>query len=469
MIKKILLFSFIMLFFAIPSAYAQFQIKLKMFNNLLEPVDPDLKAKYNKNKTLDYDLEKTIIELRETVQNHYADKNKKIDLASFLLKKAYLSLNFPYDQIESLFVEAAELVPNDPYIESFWGDVLLHKRDYENCIIHYENALSQKPEDSDYLKKCGIAYYSSLRYEKSIEYFDTILEKDPKDFESLYLAASAKFELHEYDGTIEYGEKALEICSDPNTRKNLEELIRKAKEAAASTSGSVSEENQKFVITFAGNSREDLGDFAFDSLDDIYYDVTSLLNCDPDVKVNVVFFLTDEYYKDNKDWSAASALGLQVRVPLVTGYKSEEYVKGVLSHEFTHTIINLKTHNRAPIWVHEGLAQYQQFRTEYGDENTLRPDYVSIYENDFKENDLFIPLDSIQAFMSSSDRRDICRAYIASWLAMRCMADLYTESSFDTLLTSLGKGNNIRQAVEDATGQDYKAFQDEMKQWIKNQ
>ncbi len=204
-------------------------------------------------------------------------------------------------------------------------------------------------------------------------------------------------------------------------------------------------------------------------MNNIYYDVTTLLNCDPNVKINVIFFLTDDYYKENKDWSAASALGITVRVPLATGYKSEEYVKGVLAHEFTHTIINLKTQNRAPIWVHEGLAQYQQFRTEFGSEENLRSDYVSIYENDFKENNLFIPLDKIPAYMNSGDRKNISRAYIASWLAIRCMGDLYSESSFDTLLTSLGKGNNIRQAVEDATGQSYNDFQEEMKQWIKNQ
>ena len=115
------------------------------------------------------------------------------------------------------------------------------------------------------------------------------------------------------------------------------------------------------------------------------------------------------------------------------------------------------------------MAQYQEFRTQFGSEENLRSDFVSIYENDFKENDFFIPLDKINAYMCSNDRKDINRAYIESWLATRCMADLYTESSFDTLLTSLGKGNGIKQAVEDATGQDYDSFQNEFKQWIKNQ
>ena len=37
------------------------------------------------------------------------------------------------------------------------------------------------------------------------------------------------------------------------------------------------------------------------------------------------------------------------------------------------------------MWVHEGLAQYEEFRTQYGSEETLRSDYVSVYEEDFKE------------------------------------------------------------------------------------
>ena len=457
-----------MLLFAIPSAYA-IQLELELFQDYLEPANPVLKEKYEKITKADDRLEKVIDNLKIVVQSPNASKDHKIDLASLLLRKALIKVESPYDQIENLLTEASELVPNNFYVECFWGDILLYKKDYENCIFHYETALSIKTDNIEIYKKAGFAYFSSLRYEKSIDCFATYLEKKPKDLGCLYLAAFAKFELHEYDEAKDYAELALEVCQDSQTRQALEDLIRKAKEASATSSDSIQEEDQKFIITFAGNSRDDLGDFAFDSLNEIYYDVTSLLNCDPDVKVNVVFFLTEDYYNENKDWSAASALGLQVRVPLVTGYKSEEYVKGVLAHEFTHTIINLKTHNRCPIWVHEGLAQYQEFRTHYGSEENLRPDYVSIYENDFKENDFFIPLDKIPAYMGSNDRKDISRAYIESWLAMRCMADLYTESSFDTLLTSLGKGNGIKQAVEDATGQDYDSFQNEFKQWIKNQ
>ena len=468
--KKSLLLTIILFLFLVSApVFSQIHI----FEDTLEPSSASLLEVFKKYKKPDSNVDKIINLLREKVNNPEISKEVKRDLSAFLLKKVVIQYKTAsFEDNEKLLLEVSDLIPEDFYLESTWGDLLVTKSDYEGSIKHYEIALEKQPNNISIMGKCGLCYFYTFNYEKAVEYCLPSLEKNPDSFDFLYVIGASKFELKEYDEAVEYLEKSLKLCKDERNKKTILNIIRKAKEAAASNSDSTQDEDQKFVISFAGNSREDLGDFAFKSLDDIYYDVTSLLNCDPNVKINVVFYLTDDYYKENKNWSAASALGITVRVPLSTGYlkeDKEEYVKSVLAHEFTHTIINLKTQNRAPIWVHEGLAQYQEFRTYFGSEETLRPDYVSIYENDFKENDFFIPLDKIPAYMNSSDHKNVSRAYIASWLAIRCMGDLYSESSFDTLLTSLGKGNNIKQAVEDATGQDYEGFQEELKQWIKNQ
>lgn len=276
-------------------------------------------------------------------------------------------------------------------------------------------------------------------------------------------------ELRQYDEAITKFETALEVCNNPQDKKDIESLIRKAKEALASTSDSSSEEDQRFVITFAGNSRDDLSDVTFDMLDEIYYDVTNLVNYNPDVKINIVFFLTEDYYQNEQNWSAAAAQGIQIMVPLKTGYKNQEYVKGLLAHEFTHTLINLKTQNRCPIWIHEGLAQYQEYTTSYGSPDIIRSDFESILQNDFIENQLFIPLDKVGAYIGSSDSTDIVRGYVASYMAMRCMADFYGEQSFDSLLSELGKGKSLNESIQEATGKSYSEFQDEYKEWLRNQ
>ena len=120
------------------------------------------------------------------------------------------------------------------------------------------------------------------------------------------------------------------------------------------------------------------------------------------------------------------------------------------------------------MWVHEGLAQYQEYSTENGSPENLRSDFEGTLQRDFIEGGLFIPLDKVPAYIGSSDRKNVNRGYIASYLAIRCMADRYGEQSFDILLDALGKGKDIREAVKEATGNEYSDFQEEYKDWVKN-
>ena len=465
--KSILFVTLLFILFALSPVYSQ----AKIFDEYLMPSDPELLKEFNKIDKVDKNLESIINELRIKAQEYDCPKELKKDLAAFLLLKVIIQRDLPYENNEGLLFEVSDLIPEDYYLELTWGDLLLYSKDFEQCIRHYESALNKRQDNIELTAKCGLAYLNVLNYEKALEYINVYLEKNPKDIFYLYLASRCEFELNNYDETVVLCERALEEIGEGGNpyKESLLELLRKAKEAAASTSDSTQDEDQRFVITFAGNSRDDLGDVTFEMLNDIYYDVTSLLNYDPDVKINVIFFLTDDYYKRGKDWSAASTCGLQIMVPLKSGYKDETYVKGLLAHEFTHAIINLKTSNRAPIWVHEGLAQYLEYSTAYGSPEVLRPDYENILQNDFLENGLFIPLNKVQAYIGGKDRKDVSRGYVASYLAMRCMADFYGEQSFDTLLSSLGKGKTIQEAVKEATGNEYSDFQDDLKDWIKNQ
>ena len=456
-----------MFFFSLPSVNAQ--NGLKLFDECLKPSNQNLLETFDKINDVDDNLERIIKDLKTDAHSINATLEQKTDLAAFLLKKVLLQKNLPYEKNEDLLIEASELVPGNFYLETFWGDILLLTKDFENSIIHYESALDKKPEDDQIIGKCGLAHFSVLHYEKALEYYQIYLAKNPKDFLILSYAGVCENELTNYDEAIEFWEKALEIAPNEKSKKEIEDLIRQAKEKMASTSDSTQDEDQRFVISFAGNSREDLGDITFDMLNEIYYDVTNLLNCNPDVRFNVIFYLTDDYYKEGQGWSAAAASGLKIMIPLKTGYKDENYVKGTLAHEFTHTIINLKTNNRAPLWIHEGLAQYQEYSTSYGSPDVIRSDFESTLQNDFIDKGLFIPLNRIPAYIGSQDRKDIVRGYVASYMAIRCMADLYGEQSFDTLLSAIGKGKNVQEAVNEATGKDYDEFQDELKTWIKNQ
>lgn len=457
----------VLLCLSIGVAYGQ---QLVLFKEGIKPADAQLFEQLKKTSSVDKEFLETIETLQQKAYAENAKEEDKTNLAAFLLHKVILEYKTqPYENLEPILNDIDRLTSNNFYVECIWGDLLYYTGDFENAVVHYEYALNKKQDDIDLIGKYGISKMNLQSYDVALEYILMYLEKNPTFFYGLYAAGKCEFELKEYESAIEHWETAKEYTDDEKNKKAIDEMIRQAKEFLASTDDSQTEEDQKFIITFAGNSRDDIGDITFDILNEVYYDVTNLIGVNPDVKINVIFFLTDDYYKQGQDWSAAGAQGIQILVPLKSGYKSEEYVKGLLAHEFTHTMINLKTSNRAPLWVHEGLAQYQEYTTSYGSPDVLRPDFESCLQNDFIENEMFIPLDQVPSYIGGGDRSNVIRGYVASYMAMRCLADFYGEQSFDTLLSAIGRGKNVHEAVEEATGKDYSDFEDELKEYIKNQ
>lgn len=439
-----------------------------LFENHIDPADPQLLEELKKFSTLSDELDKRIEELRNAAYKSGASSEAKKNLAAFIMRKLNLRRDLPYEQNEDLILEAFDLVPGNPVIETLWGDMLYFSGNYEKALSHYENAFYNSPDNMKLAAKCGLAAQQLMHYEKALEYFQKALKVNPDSFFLLFSIGRSNYELKYFEEAIEYWEKAAKIAKNEREQRAVEDAIKAAKEMLASTEGSTRDENQRFVIHFAGNSQEDLGEIAFDTLDEIFFQVTELLAYNPDVKINVVFFLTEEYYKINKDWSAGAAQGIQIMIPLKSGYKSPDYIKGLLAHEFTHTIIHLKTNNRCPLWLNEGLAQYLEFTASNGSPEEMRYDYVSIYENEFVEKQSYVRLNEVPSYIGGSSRLNISKGYIASYLAVRCMADFYGEASFDSVLTALGQGKSIDEAMVEATGKDMSDFQQEFEGWLRN-
>ena len=460
--KKFILFLIIVSF--VSPVYSQ----VLLFDNYLKPADPELVSELNNYQSLGSELDGKIEELRDKAYVTGAPYEAKVNLAAFILRKLALRKHLSFEDNEYLMYEAADLVPGNPHMETIWGDLLYFSGNYEDALTHFENALYEMQGNPKLIAKCGLASLQLMQYNEALDYFKRALEKQPDSFFLLFSAGKCNYELQYYYEAIEFWEKALEAANNEKQKKAINDAIMSAKERMASTDGSTRDENQRFVIHFAGSSEDDLGDVAFDTLDDIFYDVTDLLQFNPDVKINVVFFLTDEYYKINRNWSAGAAQGIQIMVPLKSGYKSEDYVRGLLAHEFTHTIIHLKTNNRCPLWLNEGIAQYSEFNAANGSPEEMRYDYTSIYENEFIEKQSFFKLKDIPLYMRGSNRRNISKAYIASYLAVRCIADYYGDYTFDTILTELGEGKTIDEAMLEATGNDMADFQLEYEEWLRN-
>jgi len=451
-------------FLSVSCAFAQ----VYLFTDSLKPATKDIETELSMHVTHTLKFEEKIEELRKQAYRTGATNDDKVNLAAFLLRKIVLKRDRPFAENEECILEAADLLPGNFYVESAWGDLLYFKGDYEKAMERFENALYARTDDQQVLGKAAITAMQLMHYDKAIGLFEKIRSAKPDSFFVVFSIGRCHFELKHYEEAVEFWEKSLQLTKDEREIEAVKQALNQAREMLASTESSSREEDQRFVIHFAGESQQDLGDITFEMLEEIFFQVTDALNFSPDVKINVVFFLTEDYYKVSKEWSAASARGIQIMVPLKSGYKSADYVKGLLAHEFTHTIIHLKTNNRCPLWLNEGLAQYQEFTAAYGSPDIIRPDYNSIMQTEFIDRQNFVKLNQVPMLMGGSSRSDISRAYIASYLATRCMADFYGEQSFDTVLSALGSGKSIDEAMTEATGKNMAEFQQEYEDWLRN-
>ena len=442
--------------------------QVQLFQNSLQPATPDLAQELATLTSADDTLDNRIETLRKVAHDSGATLAQKTDLAAFLLRKIRLRVDLPYEANEDLILETADLVPGNFFIEAAWGDLLYFKGDYEKALEHYENALYKNPEDMQTIGKLGLTSMQLMNYEKAVDYLDKALSANPNSFFLLFYMGKCQFELRQLDEAIGYWEKALNATNDENQKTAINDAINQAREMLASTDDSTRDEDQRFVIHFAGESQQDLGDLTFELLEEIFYQVTDSLNYHPDVKINVIFFLTEDYYKVGRDWSAGSAQGIKIMIPLKSGYKSPDYIRGLLAHEFTHTIVHLRTNNRCPLWLNEGIAQYQEFAAANGSPEEMRSDYQGVMQREFIDNENQIKLNQVPALMNGSSREDVTRAYVASYLAVRCMADLYGEQSFDTILSALGRGKTIDEAMVETTGNSMSDFQSEYEGWLRN-
>lgn len=439
--------------------------QIHLFNNHLYPADQDLTIELSSIVQLTECFNDRVQELRNIAYRTGRTERDRQNLAAFLIRKIMFRHNLSYRENEYLILEAYDLVPRNPVIESTWGDMLLQAGNYQRALERYENAHQELRDDPQILLKAGITARYALEYRKALDYLRQANRLMPNEFNVLFTKGYCYNETRNERNAIYFWEKALEVAQNEQQLQLVNQALGRTMERRASSTGSTRDETQRFSIHYAGSSQRDLGNVTFSLLEEIFFQVSDSLRYFPRQRINVIFYLTEEYYQVHQEWSAAVAQGITIKVPLESGYRGTEYLRGLLAHEFTHTVTNLMTSNRCPLWLDEGLAQYHEFKAAYGSPHTLRPDFRRVYERDFKPVKL---TEVASAIRRSGDRDEIIRGYITSYLAVMCLKHHYGTQVFYEILSELGQGYQIDDALKRSIGRNLSEFQTQFDIWLRN-
>ncbi|NLM17845.1 MAG: hypothetical protein GX221_09030 [Candidatus Riflebacteria bacterium] len=471
----------LILIFSISTAYTKPLLPVKLFSgDFLELRDETLiatVASTGKDQKALFEAYDKILQLfnKKYSSGEALTPDERHDYASVLTVSAIMSLDSAYpEDLEEMFLKAADMVPYDYRAFMLKGDFYVYRKKNEEALQAYEIAARLEPEYEMAQVKVGMTAFNTGRFDVAAEYFAYPHQNNTDDFLLAYLLAYACYKNHDFENARDVLENTLDLIEYATKKPeqkfidNMKELLRTVKRYIASDEGSTQFEDQKFIISYAGSSEEDIGDMTLDALDEIYYEVTSFLDFDPHTQVRVTFLTGDDYAASGAmKWSAASAVGAHIIVPLKSGYKTPDYVKGVLAHEFTHAIIHMKTKGNIPTWLNEGIAQYQEFNTQYGSLETIRPDHEGIMKN-MIESESAPDLMRADRMFRSPNANEARKGYVAAYLAVRYIVDTYGERTVSDICDALGKGMNISDALDDTIGSDLETFNDDYKRWAHN-
>ncbi|HEV7520102.1 MAG TPA: peptidase MA family metallohydrolase [Candidatus Angelobacter sp.] len=249
--------------------------------------------------------------------------------------------------------------------------------------------------------------------------------------------------------------KSLQLRPDDKTRALLDRVERESKTEADFRQ----QESSHFTLRYEGAQTADaLRTQVLDTLEADYRDLSNDLGLSP--RNIYVSLYTDQAFFDVTHaaaWTAALNDG-KIRIP-ISGVKAvTPEMASVLRHELTHSFVSQITHNRAPVWLNEGVAQLEQGLTTSAIGQRLAALYVSGRQ---------VPLNQLEGEFQGYSSAEASVAYAESLAAVEYIRATYGMSDVARLLQRLGEGQSVESALRSTVHVGYAELEIEITNYLK--
>jgi len=245
---------------------------------------------------------------------------------------------------------------------------LAAKGDTDSAIDHYRQALIFAPKDVGLLLNLAVLYLNQSQPMSAVDPLERARRIDPDSFDVAKLMGWAYYEANKPEQAIAEWERALKLRQDPDIKHALEKVERDKVEEESYREG----ETAHFALKYSGTATPDLASAILRALEDDFRDLESQLDYTPREQISVILY-TEQAFADitrAPSWVGALNDG-RIRIPVqgLSGVNGD--LAHVLKHELTHSFIKQKSHDRAPTWLQEGVAQWMEGRRSGADAAAL--------------------------------------------------------------------------------------------------
>ena len=136
-----------------------------------------------------------------------------------------------------------------------------------------------------------------------------------------------------------------------------------------------------------------------------------------------------------------------------------------LTHEYVHYVIMKKTYNRVPIWLHEGIAKFEEKRWLEGTPPKLPVSLESLVAEAI-EKDYFITFEQMHPSLAKLKRReDTALAFAEVFTVIDYLFNRGGYPLLVSILEGIKNGKTTEDAVSSATGVPFADFE---KNWLQD-
>jgi len=215
-------------------------------------------------------------------------------------------------------------------------------------------------------------------------------------------------------------------------------------------------ETEHFVVKYLPPDREYIGTI-INTAEQAYHSVTNKFGSEPDKKTMVIVYPTSSALAQSFGWDKdEKAMGvywggtIRLLSPaqwLTGGIEEKFFTEGPMHHEFTHLMVDEITNGNYNRWWTEGIAQYiEKQLTGFEFSNPFTDGQETHY---YKLANLEKNFDNLEQQI----------AYWESLQVVEYIVHKYGEEKIFNILENLGKGDNMRIAIEKCLKINYHEFE----------
>ena len=129
-----------------------------------------------------------------------------------------------------------------------------------------------------------------------------------------------------------------------------------------------------------------------------------------------------------------------------------------LAHEYVHYLVFLKSDNKVPVWLHEGIAKYQEKRWKEKETNVISPFYETIL-SEALEKDALVPIEKMHPSLAMLESaREAQLAFAQSGTMISHLVDNWGQNALIDLISSIKETDDYQAAIKSVTDLDFPLF-----------